>query len=138
MSFPKFAGVVFLVAVGAAMLTAQEPRMPATAELQRMAGRFVPTEITDDGLRLAPTDRRVLAKLVEASKIVDALFLRQVWHGNEAMLLDLVRDQSPLGRERLHYFLINKGPWSRIDHNQIFVPGAPAKPDAASYYPEGA
>jgi hypothetical protein len=40
----------------------------------------------------------VLAKLVEASKVVDALFLRQVWPGNEAMLLDLVRDQSPLGR----------------------------------------
>ena len=54
------------------------------------------------------------------------------------MLLDLVRDQSPLGRERLHYFLINKGPWSRLDHNQVFVPGAPPKPVAANFYPEGA
>jgi Peptidase family M49 len=80
----------------------------------------------------------VLAKLVEASKIVDGLFLRQAWAGNDAMLADLARDQSPEGRARLHYFLINKGPWSRLDHNAVFVPGAPPKPDGANYYPEGA
>ena len=114
------------------------PPMPDAQAIQKMAARFAPTEIGADLSKLSENDRRVLAKLVEASKIVDALFLRQVWNGNEAMLLDLVRDQSPLGRERLHYFLINKGPWSRIDHNQIFVPGAPAKPAAANYYPEGA
>jgi len=114
------------------------PPMPDAQAIQKMAARFAPTEIGADLSKLSENDRRVLAKLVEASKIVDALFLRQVWNGNEAMLLDLVRDQSPIGRERLHYFLINKGPWSRIDHNQIFVPGAPPKPAAANYYPEGA
>ena len=114
------------------------PQVPDAQAIQKMAARFAPTEIGADLSKLSANDRRVLAKLVEASKIIDALFLRQVWHGNEAMLLDLVRDQSPLGRERLHYFLINKGPWSRIDHNQIFVPGAPAKPAAANYYPAGA
>ena len=31
----------------------------------------------------------------------------------------------PSGRARLHYFLINKGPWSRLDHNAPFVPGVP-------------
>jgi hypothetical protein len=54
------------------------------------------------------------------------------------MLADLARDQSPEGRARLHYFLINKGPWSRLDHNAPFVPGAPEKPAGANYYPEGA
>jgi hypothetical protein len=54
------------------------------------------------------------------------------------MLMDLARDQSPEGRARLHYFLINKGPWSRLDHNAPFVPGAPPKPDGANYYPEDA
>ena len=37
---------------------------------------------------------------------------------------------------RLHYFLINKGPWDRLDHNRPFVPGAPAKPEAANFYPD--
>ena len=39
---------------------------------------------------------------------------------------------------RLHYFLINKGPWSRLDHNRVFIPGVPAKPEAANFYPAGA
>jgi hypothetical protein len=131
-----------LVACCCAPLVAlQEPavsRLPDAAQLQKMAARFAPTEITADLSKVSDADRQVLAKLVEASKIVDALFLRQVWAGNDAMLLDLVRDQSPLGRERLHSFVINKGPWSRLDHNLVFVPGAPPKPAGANYYPAGA
>ena len=41
-------------------------------------------------------------------------------------------------RSALHYFLINKGPWSRLDHNQPFVPGAPAEAGAANFYPADA
>src|SRR5262245_45035538 len=125
-------------ACAAALLAAQESRMPDTARLQQMTARFAPTEITADLSKLSASDRQVLAKLVQASKIVDALFLRQAWAGNDAMLSDLARDDSAEGRARLHYFLINKGPWSRLDHNQPFVPGAPAKPAGANYYPEGA
>ena len=115
----------------------QETRS-ATSKLKAMAERFAPTEIAADVSRLAPADRQVLARLVQASKIMDALFMRQVWAGNEAMLLDLIRDETPEGRARLHYFLINKAPWSRLDHNEVFVPGAPPKPEAANFYPDGA
>jgi hypothetical protein len=119
-------------AQGAASGTSNE-----TARLNTMAARFAPTEITADLSRLSASDRDVLAKLVQASKLMDALFMRQAWAGNEAMLLDLVRDETPEGRARLRYFLINKGPWSRLDHNEVFVPGAPAKPEGANFYPAG-
>jgi Peptidase family M49 len=138
MSFPKLGGLLLIAAAACVVVTAQERQMPTAPELQRMAARFVPTEITADLSHLSPNDRRVLAKLVEASKMIDALFLRQVWSGNDAMLLDLVNDQTPDGRARLHYFLINKGPWDRLDHYRIFVPGAPKKPEGANFYPEGA
>jgi Peptidase family M49 len=132
------AGVGLLVCAAAVFVRAQEAPLPDTQTLQQMAARFAPTDISADLSKLSDADRRVLAKLVEASKIVDALFLRQVWAGNESMLMDLIRDQSAEGRARLHYFLINKGPWSRIDHDAVFVPGAPAKPASANYYPDGA
>ena len=45
--------------------------------------------------------------------------------------------RSPLGRARLHAFLLNKGPWSRLDHNEPFVPGAPAKPRGRQLLPAG-
>src|SRR2546423_15417337 len=89
---------------------AQGTAVPDTQKLQQMAARFEPTEITADLSKLSDADRRVLAKLVEASKIIDALFLRQGWAGNQPMLLDLGGDESPEGRARLHSFLFNKGP----------------------------
>ncbi len=123
---------------GGVIAYAQGGRVSEDVRLRAMAARFAPTEIRVDVSKLPPADRKVLAKLVEASKIMDALFLRQVWAGNEAMLIDLAGDTSPEGRARLHYFLINKGPWDRLDHNKAFVPGAPDKPAGANFYPEGA
>ena len=127
-----------IVAVAVTGVAAQEARVSETARLQKMTARFAPTSIRADLSNLSAADKRVLAKLVEASKVLDALFLRQVWVGNEAMMLDLARDTTPEGRARLHYFLVNKGPWSRLDHDEVFVPGAPPKPAGANFYPDGA
>src|SRR5687767_5272110 len=109
-----------------------------TKKLEAMAARFAPVDLTADISKLPDTERQALAKMVEAAKVFDALFLRQVWDGNETLLLDLVRDGSPLGRARLHYFVINKGPWSRLDHNEPFIAGVPPKPPQANFYPAGA
>src|SRR5689334_5753164 len=105
-----------LVGIAAVTFEAQEARTPTAAALQQMAAQFAPTDISADLSGLSAADRRVLAKLVEASKIIDALFLRQVWSGNDAMLLDLARADGADARARLHYFLINKGPWDRLEH----------------------
>ena len=118
--------------------TAQTSTDPETQKLQAMAARFAPVDLTADIAALPANERQALAKLVEAAKVFDALFLRQVWAGNEAMLLDLARDNSPLGRARQHYFLLNKGPWSRLDHNEPFIGGVPPKPPEANFYPAGA
>ena len=117
---------------------AAQSRVPDAAQLKTMAARFAPVDLTADVSALAANERQALAKLVQAAKIMDALYLRQVSAANETMLLDLVRDNSELGGARLHYFLINKGPWSRLDHDEAFIPGAPPKPAQANFYPAGA
>ena len=53
--------------------------------------------------------------------------------------MELVGDDSPLGRARLRYFLVNKGAWSRLDGNAPFMPGVPSeKPPQANFYPADA
>jgi Peptidase family M49 len=127
------------LALGSILVAAPDsPAMPDAAMLKKMIARFAPVDIGADVSALPASERQVLARLVQASRIMDALFLRQVWAGNEALLLDLLEDDTPLGRARLQYFLINKGPWSRLDHDQPFVPGVPAKPGGANFYPAGA
>src|SRR5687767_10970607 len=110
----------------------------AASDLQQKSARFAPTDLSADITALPANEREALAHMVRAAQVMDALFLEQVWAGNEAMLHSLIRDESPAGKARLHEFLINKGPWSRLDHNEVFVPGAPPKPPSANYYPEGA
>ncbi len=126
-----------IVAAGTA-LAAQEKPAPTADQLKTMTARFAPVDLRADVSKLPANERQALAKLVDAAKVMDTLFLRQVWAGNETMLLNLLQDTSELGRARLHYFLLNKGPWSRLDHNESFVPGAPAKPDQANFYPADA
>jgi hypothetical protein len=111
---------------------------PDLATLQQMTARFAPVPIGADLSSLPASERTSLARQVEAARVMDALFLRQVWAGNEPLLLDLLGDASALGRARLHYFLINKGPWSRLDHAAPFIPGVPVKPGGANFYPAGA
>jgi len=111
---------------------------PDAAALKRLEAQYAPVDLRVDLSGLPSSERRVLGKLVEASRIVDALFLRQAWAGNEALLLQLSGDPGPLGRARLAYFLRNKGPWDRLDHARPFIPGVPPRPAAANFYPAGA
>jgi hypothetical protein len=124
--------------IASAETTAPAAAMPDLARLTTMQARFAPVPIAADLAKLPENERACVRKLVEASRIVDTLFLRQAWSGNETLLLDLAQDRSPLGRARLRYFVLNKGPWSRLDHNQPFLAGVPAKPASGTFYPDGA
>ncbi len=106
------------------------------AGLERQIARFAPTEIKADTGKLAEGDRKALDKIVEAARHLDSIYLRQVWRGNADLFRKLEADRSPAGQARLHYFRINFGPWSRLDHNEPFVTGVPPKPPQAGFYPE--
>jgi hypothetical protein len=117
---------------------AAEPPAPDAAALRRLEARYAPVALRVDVSRLPAGERAALARLVEAARILDALFLRQVWAGNDALLLRLAADPTPLGRARLACFLRNKGPWDRLDHDRPFLPGVGEKPEAANFYPAAA
>ena len=125
---------IFLIGTSA-IAAVPEAQEPDQAKLEQMTARFAPTEIKADLSKLSPNDRKALAKLVQASQIIDGIFLRQMWSGNPSMLLDLASEESGEGRARLHYFILNKGPWSSLDKNEPFVFGAPPKPEGAGFYP---
>lgn len=137
------APIVLLAAAGAAV--AAPATTPGVADLNKMAARFAPVELRVDTSMLSAGDRKAIAKLIEAAKIIDVLQLRQRWSGNEALWTALKKDKTPLGAARLNYFWLNKGPWSIIDENKSFMPAEyagikvpPRKPEGANFYPAGA
>lgn len=111
--------------------------LPDAAQLQKMIDRFAPTEMRVNLGNLSAGDREALVKLIEAARVIDNIFLVQRWSGNPAEQAKLERDHSALGRARLHYFRINKGPWSELEGYTAFVPDVPPrKPLGANFYPE--
>ena len=70
-------------------LVQTDESLPSVREVATMASRFAPADIRADVSSLPESERRALAKLVEAARLMDSLFLRQVWAGNDAMLQEL-------------------------------------------------
>ena len=132
----------FVLVITMSVITvAQKPpssSVPDTAELDKMAARFAPTRLQVDTSALSSGDKQSLAKLIDAAKVVNKIFMEQFWSGDLALYKKLQQqDKTALGKARLHYFWINKGPWSEIDQHKAFIPGVPEhKPAGANFYPE--
>jgi hypothetical protein len=126
--------------------------VPDLAELNRMIARYAPAELKVDTSHLSPGDQQALKKLLEAAKVIDDIFLDQRWQYNSVLRSELAKDQSALGRARLHYFDLNKGPWSELDEQKAFltwrlkltyakggdfiIEVPPTKPPGAGFYTE--
>lgn len=134
-----FVTLILLMSLSMTALSNQKARRRAGGdpELAKKIARFSPTVLTANISQLSAGDRKALTKIIAAAKLLDPLFLRQVWSGNEALKQKLEADKTAVGRQRLHFFRINKGPWSRLDHNEPFIDGVPqVKPPHANYYPD--
>src|SRR5260370_35118495 len=105
----RFLTVVFAMSIAAAAV-------PDLAELNRMIARFAPAELRADTSQLSPGDRQALAKLLDAARVIDGIFLTQLWSGNVALRTRLEKDTSPLRKARLRYLDLNKGPVSARDN----------------------
>ena len=130
-----------LSALVLALLLAASPAAPAApslSELRASLAKFAPTPLEVDVSGMPASERKALARLVQAARVLDPLFLRQSWAGSEAWMVKLARDTTPLGQARLQLLLLNQGPWDRLTHGTPFVPGVGARPPAGNFYPAGA
>lgn len=113
---------------------ATEPSRAETEPLTTMMARFAPADLSADVSGLPESERNTLRHLIEAARVIDAIYLRQVWAGNPALLMELQADHSTAGLARQRYFMLNKGPWSRLDGDAPFIDGVGDKPGGANFY----
>jgi hypothetical protein len=104
--------------------------------IARMKARFVSVPLEAGVSKLSAGDRKAMGLLRDAAAVVDELYMKQLWSGNAALHEKLRKDRGRAGRERLEYFLLNKGPWSDLDGHRAFLPDVPPrKPMGANFYP---
>ena len=106
--------------------------------LKEKIEKFAPTELKYDSSTLDEREKIVVEKLYLASKIMDELFLDQVYSKNNEIRENLM-EQAANGSEKakleLELFTIMFGPFDRLDHDVPFI-GTEKKPLGANFYPE--
>jgi hypothetical protein len=118
-----------------APLPAAGGTMQVAPDIDKRVAQFVPTPLTADLSALKADDRQVLAKLMQAAKLMNEIFLRQAWAGNPALREKLKTARGPHMAAAREYFRINFGPWDRLAERQPFL-GDKQRPAGAGYYPE--
>jgi len=124
--------------VGCEKKTEQNKDAEDITMLKEKIARFVPTELKYDSSTLDEREKIVVEKLYLASKIMDELFLDQVYSKNYEIRKSLM-EQAASGSEKakleLELFTIMFGPFDRLDHDAPFI-GTEKKPLGANFYPE--
>lgn len=89
---------------------------------------YAPFRLTADLAHLSPAQRSMVAVLIEAAAIMDALFWEQAFGHERALLAGLDGEAARFARS-------NYGPWDRLAGNRPFVAGFGPKPPGANFYP---
>ena len=111
--------------------------------LKEKIAKFVPVEMQYDENLLSDREKVLLEKLYRASKIIDELFLEQVYSKNNQIKSDLISkvsnksilSEQPELKPELELFNIMFGPFDRLEDNVPFI-GKDKKPLGANFYPE--
>jgi hypothetical protein len=120
--------------------TASEGRLDVLPDTPQRITQLPKTRIDYDRSLLNENERRVVAKLIEASKFIDEIYWLQVSEDNLRLREQLAAQSrlSALDRAGYDYFLANRGRWDRLAQDEPFIePFGPAgrKPDGAAFYP---
>lgn len=103
--------------------------------IDQKIAQFAPILLKYDETILDVRQKKVVAKLIEAAKIMDELFLEQVFSKNKEIKSKLENSKDQNDQKVLKYFEIMYGPFDRLDHNRPFY-GDYKKPAGANFYPE--
>lgn len=90
---------------------------------------YAPVTLTADLSGLSDKQRQMVAKLIDASVIMDELFWMQAY-GNKEELLSSIENA-----DVRRFAEINYGPWDRLAGDKPFVEGVGEKPPGANFYP---
>jgi hypothetical protein len=78
--------------------------------------RYTPYEFTADLSDLKEGDRAAIKPLVKAAKLIDKIYIRQAWAGNE----ELKKKLEELGDKKLlTLFNMYKGPWVSLTEREL-------------------
>jgi hypothetical protein len=115
--------------------TVIKKEVPAVDSLQTYVDErlniYEKVKLTTNINELSVSERQILPLLIQAAQIMNELYWKQVYPQRDS-LLNTIKDEKTKA-----FFLINYGPWDRLNGDKPFVAGVGPKPDALNFYPTG-
>lgn len=127
------AGCQRTAAPGPAAGDATPDQAPAATESSygaRHAGDYATVPLKADLSAFDADGKRMIALLIQASQVMDALYWKQSWEGDREALLAKAPDDAT--RE---WIRLNFGPWDRLNGDAPMLPGIGARPPGGVFYP---
>ncbi len=117
---------------GATSSKGQQPTsMQLVANYPNRLGIYQEVTLSADLSHLSANQKKMLALLIDASKIMDDLFWQQAYSQDKKTFLAAIKD------EKVRRFAeINYGPWDRLDGDKVFLTQNKDKAHGAEFYPK--
>ena len=100
--------------------------------VKKQVAKFAPVTISFDSTLLDEMETKTLQKIIEAAKIMDEIFLEQVYSKNTKIKTALMAPGDQQDKPYLDLFTIMFGPFNRLEENRPFINNTP-KPDGANF-----
>jgi len=111
-----------------------EAATASTYPYREAIDKFAMVDMPVDLSFLSDSELRVLSKLGELARVIDALYLNQVYAGNPEVRAAIAASDSPQKDETLTLFDIHFGPWDSLNEDKAFFGRSP-RPAGAGVYP---
>ncbi len=94
------------------------------------AGDYAVVPLTADLSAFDARGKRMIARLVQASDVMNDIWWQQSWEGERDALLERAPDEATRELVRINY-----GPWDRLNEDTPFIDGVPPRPPGGTFYP---
>lgn len=125
----KISLIVLVALISVFIMSCKDKKCCNDSLMIEKVAEFATVKLTADLSHLTSKEQELLPYLFEAAEIMNELYWLQTF-GDKKPVLDTLKDEN-----LKKFFLINYGPWERLNNNKPFIKNFDEKPLGANFYP---
>jgi len=112
-----------------------EMAMAENGEIAARMEKYALTPMEMDLSGYSDAEQQLLRELLEAAALADEIFWRQTSHIALPMREE-IQAAYPENHPVREFYMMQAGPYDRLDHDEPFIEGVPAREPGGAFYPE--
>ena len=114
---------------------AEEAAMTGHAGIEARMQKYALTPMQMDLRDYSDREKAMIGELLKAAELADEIFWRQTSHVAQPMR-EQIQTSDPEDNPLRRFFMMQAGPYDRLDHDARFLDDVPPKSAGAAFYPD--